>query len=531
MPVEQLPVILLELAQERSLESLMDRIMQLATTMPRVALHRLWLIEKGDRCDQCPLRAQCADHSRCLHARATSGHSTGEPKTDYAALRDWLPRLPLNLGLAGRLASTGRPLAIDGTPPPELDVPGEGFVAREAVRMFHGIPIMFKGEVLGVTCMLGRGPLTKGGDVWGRVFADHIAGAVANARAFEEIERLKAQLLLENAYLLEEVAESKAFGKLVGRSAPLRQVARQVGMVAPTEATVLIHGETGTGKELVAYEIHQRSRRSAQPMIRVNCASIPKDLYESEFFGHVKGAFTGAIKDRAGRFELADGGTLFLDEVAEIPLDLQGKLLRALQDRQYERVGDERSRAADVRIIAATNRDLKEEVEAGRFRADLYYRLNVFPIHIAPLRERLDDIPLLAAHFVDLSARELKCARPRLTRAGVSALQAYRWPGNVRELRNVIERALILARGGTLHFDLPSPAVAHRAAVPAPAAAAPADRVLTESEMRDRERENTLAALAKSAWRVYGHEGAAELLGIRPTTLLSRMKKMRLRRP
>ena len=235
---------------------------------------------------------------------------------------------------------------------------------------------------------------------------------------FDEIKNLKAQLELQNAYLQEAVVEAKAFGDLVGQSAALRHIVSQIDLVAPTEASVLILGETGTGKELVAHEIHRRSKRKDGPLVRVNCASIPRELFESEFFGHVRGSFTGAVKDRAGRFETAEGGTIFLDEVGEIPLDVQNKLLRVLQEKRYERVGDDRTRRADVRIIAATNRDLKQAVAAGKFREDLYYRLNVFPINVPPLRERLDDIPSLTKHFVELSTRDLKCAKPRLTRAG-----------------------------------------------------------------------------------------------------------------
>ena len=235
----------------------------------------------------------------------------------------------------------------------------------------------------------------------------------------------------------------------------MRQISGQIDLVAPTDASVLILGETGTGKELVAHEIHRRSKRKNKPFIRVNCASIPKDLYESEFFGHVKGAFTGAVKDRTGRFESAEGGTILLDEIGEVPLDLQSKLLRVLQEKSYERVGEDRTRRADVRIIAATNRDLKTEAAARRFREDLYYRLNVFPVQVAPLRERREDISLLAQHFINNSVKEMGSAKARLTRAGSIQLQNYDWPGNVRELRNVIERAVILARGKTLEFDLP----------------------------------------------------------------------------
>jgi DNA-binding NtrC family response regulator len=355
-------------------------------------------------------------------------------------------------------------------------------------------------------------------------------------RAFEEIKVLKSQLELHNTYLQEEVVEAKAFGDLVGQSSGLRNLVSQIDVVAPTEASVLILGETGTGKELVAHEIHRRSARKDGPLVRVNCASIPRELFESEFFGHVRGSFTGAVKDRAGRFETAESGTIFLDEVGEIPLDIQNKLLRVLQEKRYERVGDDRTRRANVRILAATNRDLKKAAAAGRFREDLYYRLNVFPIQVPPLRERLDDIPLLAKHFVDLSAKDLKCAKPRLTQAAVARLQNYDWPGNVRELRNVIERAVILARGGVLEFDLPITGQAAPVARPNPPSASPAGSVaqpkfLTEAEVERFERDNLVRALEAANWKISGRDSAAELLGVKPTTLLSRMTKWGLKRP
>jgi DNA-binding NtrC family response regulator len=353
-------------------------------------------------------------------------------------------------------------------------------------------------------------------------------------RAYEEIAALKAQLELRNDYLQEAVVEAKAFGDLVGQSAALRHIVSQVDLVAPTEASVLILGETGTGKELVAHEIHRRSQRKDGPLVRVNCASIPRELFESEFFGHVRGSFTGAVKDRAGRFETAEGGTIFLDEVGEIPLDVQNKLLRVLQEKRYERVGDDRTRRANVRIVAATNRDLKQTVAAGKFREDLYYRLNVFPINVPPLRERLDDIPSLTKHFVDLSTRDLKCAKPRLTRAGIAKLQNYDWPGNVRELRNVIERAVILARGGALDFD---PPVANQSKTPtpvrveSPSGDTGTPKFLTEAEMQRRERDNLLSVLQEANWKIKGADGAAELMGVKPTTLLARMKKWGLKKP
>ena len=444
--------------------------------------------------------------------------------------------MPLGVGFLGKAAVTGQQSYVRDLDQRPGEMVGFDWLRQERIRGCAFTPIIFKGEVLGVLIGFTREDLPAESRPWGRIFADHIGAAIANARAFEEIQRLKAQLELQNAYLQEEVVEAKAFGELVGQSAALRQIISQIDLVAPTDASVLILGETGTGKELVVREIHRRSRRKDGPLVRVNCASIPKDLFESEFFGHVKGAFTGAIKDRTGRFETAEGGTLFLDEIGEVPMEMQGKLLRVLQDKRYERVGDDRTRHADVRIIGATNRDLKDAVAAGRFREDLFYRLHVFPIQVPPLRERKDDIPLLAKHFVDLSVRDLKCSKPRLTRAGVVKLQAYDWPGNVRELRNVIERAVILARDGILEFDLPvtvssPPATRFVPRPETPEGAKTEPEFLTETELQRRERDNLLVILQKANWKVKGPGGAAELLGVKPPTLLSRMNKMGLKRP
>ena len=346
------------------------------------------------------------------------------------------------------------------------------------------------------------------------------------------IEQLKIQPTQKQPSLEDELRSEISFSDIVGKSTALRKVLQQVDAVGPTDSTVLILGETGTGKELIARAVHQRSRRKHKPLVQVNCTSIPKELFESEFFGHAKGAFTGAIKDRAGRFEAAAGGTLFLDEVGEIPLELQSKLLRVLQEKTYERVGEEKTRHADVRIVAATNQDLKKEVAAGRFREDLYYRLNVFPLKVAALRERKEDIPLLATHFVELLAKELGCPKPRLTRAGIETLQGYDWPGNIRELRNVIERAVIFARGEALDFDLPLTGSSVGLTSFGPRNGDQAEpEFLTESELRRRERENLFAVLQKADWRIKGVDGAAELLGVKPTTLSSRIEKMGLRRP
>jgi DNA-binding NtrC family response regulator len=345
--------------------------------------------------------------------------------------------------------------------------------------------------------------------------------------------------LIEEGETTEDEARSEAnlrkesdFSEIVGVSPALRHALRQVAMVAASNATVLILGETGTGKELIARAIHQHSLRRDKPLVRVNCSSIPKELFESEFFGHVKGAFTSAVRDRIGRFEAAEGGTLFLDEVGEIPVELQSKLLRVLQEKSYERVGDGRSRTADVRIVAATNRDLKKEVAAGRFREDLYYRLNVFPINVAPLRDRKEDIPGLASHFIDTVVKELDCPRPRLTRAGVETLLNYDWPGNIRELSNVIQRAAIFAQGGALQFDLPVGKPPAQLTSPKPATGDDSNSgYLTEAEIRRRERENISVVLQKTGWRIKGIGGAAELLGMSPTTLFARIEKMGFRRP
>ncbi|MDP4005335.1 sigma 54-interacting transcriptional regulator [Methylobacterium sp. NEAU K] len=342
--------------------------------------------------------------------------------------------------------------------------------------------------------------------------------------ALAEVDSLRERLELENAYLKEEIRAESHHQGIIGRSAAIEATLRQVDLVAGTDATVLITGESGTGKELIARAIHEASRRSARPLIRVNCAAIPRELFESEFFGHAKGSFTGALRDRVGRFELADGGTLFLDEVGEIPLDLQGKLLRVLQERAFERVGESRTRAVDVRLVAATNRDLRAEVRNGRFREDLYFRLNVFPIQARPLRERPEDIPPIAQHVLTAAARRLNIPEPRLTEGDVRRLCRYAWPGNVRELENVIERAAILSAGGRLRLDLPDAEPGRRADPSARTTAEPGGRPPTEAERRARDRAEIVAALALAGGRVSGPGGAAELLGLRPTTLASRIR-------
>jgi PAS domain S-box-containing protein len=350
-----------------------------------------------------------------------------------------------------------------------------------------------------------------------------IVGTIGLLSCIKERKTLE----FENEYLQEELRGN--YRAILGDSPALKKVLAQIEMVAPTNANVLILGESGTGKELVARAIHDRSPRKAAALVRVNCASVPRELFESEFFGHVRGAFTGAVKDRVGRFELANGGTLFLDEIGEVPLELQSKLLRVLQEGQFEKVGEDRTRTVDVRIVAATNRELEAEVKAGRFRQDLYYRLSVFPIELPPLRDRVEDIPALAQHFLQLSARKLGANVPRLVPAQVKELQAYDWPGNVRELQNVIERAVIRSRNGQLDLALR----ANGSASPRPPAKGnPASRSAPASmrDLKQHERNLIVEALTKTRGKIYGPDGAAALLGLKPTTLSSKVHRAGLKK-
>ena len=339
---------------------------------------------------------------------------------------------------------------------------------------------------------------------------------------YQEIKSLKDQLEQERDYLRDEINVSANFGEIIGDSPALKRTFAQIEAVAATSASVLVNGESGVGKEMIARAIHQRSPRANAPMVKVNCASIPGELFESEFFGHVKGAFTGAHKDRVGRLQLANDGTLFLDEVGEIPLEQQGKLLRALQEGEFERIGDEHTTRVDVRVVAATNRDLQAEISAGNFRQDLFYRLSVFPIDVPPLRQRSGDIIPLAMHFTRLVCKELGKPSLLLTQPQADILLAHDWPGNVRELKNVIERAVILSPGDRLRLDLAMPEIkASRA--PEPASALPNGDFLTEIELREYEKENMRRALEASDWRISGPNGAAERLGVKPSTLTYRM--------
>ncbi len=525
--LDSLKCLVLDIAQQRSLNDLLWLIVRRLADRPTVVLARIWMIRPGDICATCRFQEECPDQTQCLHLVASAGRSGGDDKTEWSNINGYFARFPIGVCKVGRIGQTGEQLVIN-----EMDanlswIARPDWAKQEGIHGFHGQPIIYKGEILGVLAVFQREHVSHESTMWFRMIADHVAVAIANARAFEEIEQLKTQLELENSFLKEEVLEAQNFGEIVGQSPAIANLVEQIELVAPTDATALIFGESGTGKELVAREIHRRSQRKDHPLVRVNCASIPKELYESEFFGHAKGAFTGALKDRAGRFQAADGGTLFLDEVGEIPLEMQSKLLRVLQEGEYERVGEEVTRKVNVRVIAATNRKLAQEVEARRFRQDLYYRLNVFPIEVPPLRNRQEDIPLLATTFMANVRKKLNCTGRELMQAEVLKLQAYHWPGNVRELQNVIERAVISSRCGKVKFDLPVPQA--NGTSPKTSIKKSGDssgEILTDEEMRLREKTNIEMALKQTDWKVYGQDGAAELLGLKPTTLLSRIKKM-----
>jgi formate hydrogenlyase transcriptional activator len=406
--------------------------------------------------------------------------------------------------------------------------PAARHLVAEGVRAFGSVPLLSHDRALGALNVGRRREDTfrsEDVELLGEV-AKQIAIAVENAQAYQVITELKDKLAKEKAYLEEEVRTEHNFGEIVGESAALRRVLKEVETVAPTDSTVLIRGETGTGKELIARALHQLSPRRDRTFVKLNCAAIPTGLLESELFGHEKGAFTGAITQKVGRFELAHQGALFLDEVGDIPLELQPKLLRVLQEQEFERLGSTRTIRVDVRLVAATNRDLAPMVAEGRFRSDLYYRLNVFPVLLPPLRERRDDVPRLVRHFTMQFARRIGRRIETIPTEAMDALVRYSWPGNIRELQNMIERAVILSTGPTLQLPLGElQAAAPQAPVPAEVPAG------TPATLADAEREHILGALRASDWILGGPKGAAARLGMKRSTLQWKMKKLGLTRP
>ena len=537
--------LLLELAHERSLDQLLPLVTQRLAEHEDVALARLWLIGPGDQCESCPNAAACSDRSRCLHLVASTSRSLDGATVSANRLNGDFRRIPIGAFKVGAVAAAGAPVVVtDPGHDPKIRRPE--WVRAEQIAGFAGLPLDCRGERLGVLGVFVRAPITDAAVDVLRIVANHTAAAIATARAVAEVTEMRQQILIESGRLLRQVNQSAAVEELIGDSAPMREVRRQIAAVAATDAGVLILGESGTGKELAARAIHRSSPRAGGPFVELNCAAIPRELAETELFGHVRGAFSGATRDRIGRFEAAEGGTLFLDEVGELPPELQAKLLRVLQEGTYERVGDVRTRRTDVRIVAATNRNLLVEVDAGRFRQDLYYRLAIFPVSLPPLRERRDDLPALVDHLLSRICRRLH--RPPLSLTGdqLRELACRRWPGNVRELLNLLERAVISAKSdedliftpvqegdGWTTRHLPQSSGAS-VAVPAlegplyPARSPDEAHVVPDLEMRRLERDNLRRALARTGGKIYGPDGAAALLGVKPTTLASRLKRLHI---
>jgi transcriptional regulator with GAF, ATPase, and Fis domain len=516
MQLEALQSLALSVAAARSPDSVMAEMVRGLGMTEGVALARVWLLRTQPNLEP------------YLELKASVGVSIVDPLVRWTRTDGAHQRIPLTYGKVGQIAATNQPLLLQRGPRNWLLQPE--WAEAEKIESFAGQPLAFRGQVLGVVALFSRNRLEAQDLNWLRVFADHAAVAIANARAFEEIERLKERAELERDYLREAVRDALQEGEVVAQSARMKAVLRQVEHLARTDSTVLILGESGVGKELIAAAIHRTSHRRDGPFVRVNCASVPRELFESEFFGHVRGAFSGAFRDRQGRFLLADGGTLFLDEVGEIPLELQSKLLRVLQEHTFEPVGDDRTRTVDVRVIAATNRDLSAATEQGRFRRDLYYRLSVLPIEVPPLRERRDDILPLARSFLRATAARLRQAEPNLDPAAEAALLSYDFPGNARELQNLVERAVVLApmTDGQLRFDFARVEVPPQ---PSSGAAEFADSrdstdVVPMTAIRDLERRNILNALARCRFKVSGDRGAARMLGMSASTLAYRMKHL-----
>ncbi len=388
--VDTLERITLQMASSLQLEEVLTTITQGLVDDLTAAFARIWLLGPGDICAGCYKADACEDQSRCLHLVASAGM--------YTAIDGEYRRVPLGALKIGRIAQGWGPVWTNDVMGDER-LPNKAWLQEQGLHAFAGYPLLFQDELLGVLALFSQRSLTQQELNRLPVFAHQAAIAIKNAQLFGEVNALKNRLQAENVYLQEEIKLAHNFDDILSQSAAMRQVLHQVEQVASTDATVLILGETGTGKELLARAVHHLSPRKDRPLVKVNCAALPVNLIESELFGHEKGAFTGAIARRNGRFELAHRGTIFLDEIGDLPLDLQAKLLRVLQEGEFERLGDSRTIRVDVRVIAATNQDLRQAIANGDFREDLYYRLNVFPLGLPPLRERVDDIPLLVSHF------------------------------------------------------------------------------------------------------------------------------------
>ncbi len=516
--------LLLELAQHHSVSVVLNLAVKALEAPSGVALVRVWLLDAGDRCPQCRFAPRCESKEKCLHLMASAGTSIVDGSS-WNRLDGHFSRFPLGIGKVGVIAKEAKPAEIMDVTPEDPWLTEPEWARAEHIHSFAGQPLICRDEMLGVLSVFTRDKLEQGGLGMLRMVADHLAYAIANARAFETINRLKQQIELENAYLREEINEAQSFRGIIGQSAGIEQIRRLIRMVGPTDANVLISGESGTGKEMIAREIHNLSARCNKPMIKINCSAIPRELFESEFFGHARGSYTGAENSRIRYIQAADGGTLFLDEVGEIPVHLQSKLLRVLQEGEYQRVGEDTVRKVNVRIISATNRNLHAEIQSGRFREDLYYRLQVFPIEVPPLRDRKDDILMLAQHFIKLSTQKLNRPAIHLTPAHMEALNMHDWPGNIRELQNILERIVITSQPAQVLQELQGP-LCPPGDDAREAQDAGGRRIMTEPELRNLEKENMQEAMRLTNWKIYGPRGAAKLLDVNPTTLISRLKKL-----
>ena len=501
--------IALQMASSLDLQVVLTTITQGLVDDLDAAFARIWLLGPGDLCSNCYKASDCSNRTQCLHLKASAGL--------YSNLDGEYRRIPLGALKIGKIAQGFGPMQTNDVLG-DKRLPNKQWMKDNGLQSFAGYPLVFRGDVLGVIAMFGRRPLADDECERLATFAHQAATAITNAQLFAEVEQLTNRLQAENVYLLEEIKLEHHFDEIIGESQAMKAVLKKVEQVAPTDSTVLLLGETGTGKELIARAVHDLSPRRARPLVRVNCGAIPANLVESELFGHEKGSFTGAIAKRIGRFELADGGTIFLDEVGELPLDAQVKLLRVLQEREFERIGSGRSTKVDIRVIAATNRDLNAAVKAGSFRSDLLYRLNVFPIDLPPLRNRASDIPLFVRAFAGRFSKKFGKQLDQIPQDTMDRLMRYAWPGNVRELENVIERAAILSPGPLLKIDnslFPSNPVSDPAA---------------SDTLQDVERSHIIRILQDMNWVIEGKQGAATRLGLHPNTLRSRMQKLGIKK-
>lgn len=503
--------IALKMTSSLDLQGVLTAISQGLVHEVDAAFARIWLVEAGDICKTCHMAHICPNRERCLHLKASSGM--------YEGLNGEYRRVPLGALKIGRIASERSPIYTNQVLGDDR-IQDRKWARDNGFRSFAGYPLVFREEVLGVMSLFSRNEILQPAFADLEVFANQAAIAIKNAKLFEEVKQLKNRLQVENVYLRQEIKLSHNYDQMIGRSKPFLKALSLVEQVAATDATVLILGETGTGKELIARTIHNASPLNHHPMVKVNCAALPASLIESELFGHEKGAFTGALANRTGRFEIADDGTLFLDEIGDFHLELQPKLLRVLQEGTFERVGGNRTLKVKTRIIAATNADLYQLVKDGKFRQDLYYRLNVFPIQLPPLRQRGDDIPELALHFVQKYNAKYKKSIQSISSSLIDSLHRYQWPGNIRELENIIERAVIISCGPELILD----EMFQQMVESSPVTQCP-------KTLQEAERHHIVYALEQCGWVIEGQKGTASMLAIHPATLRSRMKKLGIRRP